>query len=54
MPQEMIGEVVGEIVQGGGEIVVEEVHKRWGWKGCALTLFLIGGVIAGAVYLLSR
>ncbi|MEO6198671.1 MAG: hypothetical protein ABIO68_01855 [Sphingomicrobium sp.] len=52
MPHEIIGEVVGQVVQGVGEVAVDEVHRKFGWRGCLLVIAAIGVVAAGLYFAL--
>ena len=52
MPHEIIGDVVGQVVQGVSEVAVDEVHRKFGWKGCLLVIGAIGISIAGLYFVL--
>jgi hypothetical protein len=53
MPHEIIGEAVGQVVQGAAEVAVDKVHRKFGWKGC-LVLTLIAAALGVGVFLILR
>jgi hypothetical protein len=54
MPIEGVAEVAIEIAgQAVGEIAPEMVHRRFGRKGCVISVLIVAGLIALAIYLLT-
>jgi hypothetical protein len=52
MPHEIIGEAVVQVAQGAAEIAVDEVHRKFGWKGCLTLTAIIVGIGAGLFFTL--
>jgi hypothetical protein len=54
MPIEGAAEIAIEIAgQAVGEIAPDVVHRRFGWKGCVVSLLIVAALIALAIYLLA-
>ena len=54
MPIEGAAEIAIEIAgQAVGEIAPDVVHRRFGWKGCVVSVLLIAGLIALAIYIFT-
>ena len=52
MPHEIIGEAVAQVAQGAAEVAVDEVHRKFGWKGCVLLTVIVMAIGAGLYFVL--
>lgn len=52
MPHEILGEVVGQVAQGAAEVALDEVRKKFGWKGCLVLTMIILGIGVGIYFLI--
>jgi len=44
MPHEIVGEVIGQVVVEAAGEATEQVHRRFGWKGCLFLFLAVAGI----------
>lgn len=53
MPHELIGERVGEAAKLAIEVGTDEVHRRWGLKGCLTVTSAIVALVMPLLWVLG-
>ena len=50
----MIDDLPGGCLDGVGAEIPEAIHRKWGWKGCAVALLILAALIGLAAWYFNR
>jgi hypothetical protein len=53
MPHQVIGDLIGVVVEGGGEIASDAIAQRLGWRGCLISLVIVAVIVGLIIWAVS-